>query len=397
MVADLAGVKTTERAIQTMGGWGYVKEHPVEKWYRDAKLYTIFEGTSEIQRIVISNALGAAEGKPPLHIDLEPSGESLNRIFGRGTLIGTQVANAALNAKNRVPSPIMRLAMNVSPQVKEVAMGVRMMDLLSGNLDALRYEPTAKRIRVSLGGEPVADTRNARLVWEPRRVVPTYAVPLAALSGQLVPAGAESGADEDVGVRLPAISSRPILDPTVPFDAHSCAGTAFDVLAGDETGAAAAFRPDDPDLADYVILEFNAFEWREEDEPIVSHPHDPFGRIDVLRSSRHIRVEADGRLLAESSRPMLLFETLLPVRYYLPREDVVVRLDHSDTVTYCAYKGRATYYSVPDGPRDVAWTYHEPLHDAEQVRDHICFFDERLDVIVDGERRDRPVTPWSDE
>jgi uncharacterized protein (DUF427 family) len=275
-------------------------------------------------------------------------------------------------------------------------MGVRMMDLLAGSLDTLRYEPTAKRIRVFLGGEPVADTCEARLVWEPRRVVPTYAVPLASLTGQLVPAGAESGADEDVGVRLPAISSRPILDPTVPFDAHSCAGTAFDVIAGDDTGAAAAFRPDDPDLADYVILEFNAFEWREEDEPIVSHPHDPFSRIDVLRSSRHIRIESDGRLLAESSRPMLLFETLLPVRFYLPREDVVVRLDHTDTVTYCAYKGRASYYSVPDGPKDVAWTYHEPLHDAEPVRDRICFFDERLDVIVDGERRDRPVTPWSD-
>jgi uncharacterized protein (DUF427 family) len=275
-------------------------------------------------------------------------------------------------------------------------MGVRMMDLLSGNLGALRYEPTAKRIRVFLGGEPVADTRDARLVWEPRRVVPTYAVPLASLSGQLVPAGAETGADEDVGVRLPAISSRPILDPTVPFDAHSCAGTAFDLIAGEETGAAAAFKPDDPDLADYVILEFNAFEWREEDEPIVSHPHDPFSRIDVLRSSRHIRVESNGRLLAESTRPLLLFETLLPVRFYLPREDVVVRLDHSDMVSYCAYKGRASYYSVPDGPKDVAWTYHEPLHDAEPVRDRICFFDERVDVIVDGDRRDRPITPWSD-
>jgi len=114
---------------------------------------------------------------------------------------------------------------------------------------------------------------------------PTYAVPIAALTAQLLPAGAESGADEDVGVRLPAISSRPILDPTVPFDAHSCAGTAFDVIAGEETGAAAAFRPDDPDLADYAILEFAAFEWHEEDEPVVSHPHDPFGRIDVLRSS----------------------------------------------------------------------------------------------------------------
>src|SRR6187200_1916238 len=105
-------------------------------------------------------------------------------------------------------------------------MGFRMMDLLSGHLDTLRYEPTAKRVRVAMGGEPVADTCEARLVWEPRRVVPTYAVP---------------------------ISARPILDPTVPFDAHSCAGAAFDVIAGEETGAAAAFRPDDTDLADYVI------------------------------------------------------------------------------------------------------------------------------------------------
>ena len=285
-------------------------------------------------------------------------------------------------------------------------MGVRMMDLLSGNLDTLRYEPTAKRVRVAMGGDPVADTCQARLVWEPRRVVPTYAVPISALTAQLVPAGAESGADENVGatrqatsepgVHLPAISSRPILDPTVPFDAHSCAGTAFDVIAGEETGAAAAFRPDDPDLADYVILEFAAFEWREEDEPVVSHPHDPFGRIDVLRSSRHVRIELDGELLAESNRPMLLFETLLPVRFYLPREDVAVRLEPSDTATYCAYKGRASYYSMPGGPRDVAWTYHEPLHDAEPVRDRICFFDERVDVIVDGWRHDRPVTPWSD-
>jgi uncharacterized protein (DUF427 family) len=276
-------------------------------------------------------------------------------------------------------------------------MGVRVMDLLSGSLGTLRYEPTAKRVRASVGGEPVADTYEALLVWEPRRVVPTYAVPVAALTAQLVRAGAESGADEDVGVRLPAISSRPILDPGVPFDAHSCAGTAYDVIAGEETGAAAAFRPDDPDLADYVILEFAAFEWREEDEPVVSHPHDPFSRIDVLRSSRHVRIELDGRLLAESKRPMVLLETLLPVRFYLPRKDVAVRLEPSDTATYCAYKGRASYYSVPDGPRDVAWTYHEPLHDAEPVRDRICFFDERVDVIVDGKHHDRPVTPWSDE
>ena len=83
LAASEVAVRTTERAIQTMGGWGYIKDHPVEKWYRDAKLYTIFEGTSEIQRVVISNALGTADGKPPLHVDLEPSGGPLNRMFGQ--------------------------------------------------------------------------------------------------------------------------------------------------------------------------------------------------------------------------------------------------------------------------------------------------------------------------
>ena len=284
-------------------------------------------------------------------------------------------------------------------------MGVRMMDLITGSLDALRYEPTAKRVRVCLGGEPVADTREARLVWEPRRVVPTYAVPIAGLSAQLVPAGAESGDDEagaawlatsDAGVRLPeSLPARPRSDD--PLRRPLLPGHRVRRHRGRRHGRGReAYQPDDPDLADYVILEFDAFEWREEDEHIVSHPHDPFGRIDVLHSSRHVRVEHDGRLLAESTRPMLLFETLLPVRFYLPREDVAVRLQLSDTVTYCAYKGRATYYSVPDGPRDVAWAYHQPLHDAEIVRDRVCFFDEHLDVTVDGERRDRPVTPWSD-
>ena len=96
-----------------MGGWGYIKDHPVEKWYRDAKLYTIFEGTSEIQRVVIANALGAADGKPPLHVDLEPSGGPLNRWFGRGTPARTQVANTALDMRDRIPQPVMQLAMKV--------------------------------------------------------------------------------------------------------------------------------------------------------------------------------------------------------------------------------------------------------------------------------------------
>ena len=113
LAASEVAVAATERAIQTMGGWGYVSDHPVEKWYRDAKLYTIFEGTSEIQRVVISNALGAGDGRPPLHVDLEPSGGPLNAWFGRGTPARTRVANAALDAKDRVPSPVMNLAMKV--------------------------------------------------------------------------------------------------------------------------------------------------------------------------------------------------------------------------------------------------------------------------------------------
>jgi len=113
LAASEVAVRTTERAIQTMGGWGYIKDHPVEKWYRDAKLYTIFEGTSEIQRVVISNALGAAGGKPPLHVHLEPTGGPLNRWFGRGTPLRSRAADAALSAKDSVPGPIMRLAMNV--------------------------------------------------------------------------------------------------------------------------------------------------------------------------------------------------------------------------------------------------------------------------------------------
>lgn len=224
-------------------------------------------------------------------------------------------------------------------------MAIKMRDLLGGALGSLRYEPTGKRLRVYLADRLVADTRNGLLVWAPGRVVPTYAVP-------------ES-----------------------------------DVVAALEPKAAS--RSDDPDLAGYLVLDFDAFGWREEDERIVAHPHDPFKRIDILASSRHVRIESDGRLLAESSRPLLLFETLLPVRYYLPRADVVVDLRPSDTVTYCAYKGRASYFSVPEGPSDLAWTYPAPLREAEPVRDRIAFFNEKVDVIVDGERQQRPVTPWS--
>jgi uncharacterized protein (DUF427 family) len=264
-------------------------------------------------------------------------------------------------------------------------MGTRMRDLLGSAWASLRYEPTDKQLRIDLDGEPVADTIDGLLVWEPRRVVPTYAVPQTDVTARLEPAGI-----------VDDLADLPVLVPTNPFAAHSCTGEMFDVIVGGRRCPAAAFRPDDPDLAGYLTFDFSAFSWREEDEPIVSHPHDPFKRIDILASSRRVRIEWEGRLLAESARPVLLFETLLPIRFYLPRADIAVDLEPSETVSDCAYKGRASYLSVPDGPADIAWTYHHPLREAEPVRDLIAFFNERVDVIVDGQRWQRPITPFSD-
>ena len=281
-------------------------------------------------------------------------------------------------------------------------MSTRMRDLLMGGLGKLRHEPTAKRIRAVLDGGTVADTTRALLVWEPRRIVPSYAIPADDIVGGLVPADtAAADAAGTSGVHLPELSGRPVLDPSVPFAVHSTAGRAADLRAGQQTRPGAGFYPADPGLAGYVVLDFGAFDaWYEEDERNVAHPRDPFHRVDVLPSSRHVRVELDGHVLAESSRPALLFETMLPTRYYLPRDDIRAELTPSATRTYCAYKGQASYWSAAAGDRlapDLAWTYQQPLHDAEQVRGLIAFFNERLDVIVDGERPERPITPWSSE
>jgi uncharacterized protein (DUF427 family) len=280
------------------------------------------------------------------------------------------------------------------------AMSTQMRGLLAGGLGELRHEPTAKRIRAVLDGATVLDSTRALLVWEPRRIVPSYAVPVDDVAGEVVPAGAAAAAAADgTGVRMPDVSELPVLSPSNPFAMHTAEGHAADVRAGRQNRPGAGFCPADPDLAGYVVLDFGAFDaWYEEDELNVAHPRDPFHRIDVLSSSRHVSLELDGQVLAKSSRPMLLFETMLPTRYYLPREDILAALVPSGTRTYCAYKGQASYWSATIGGRalpDIAWTYQQPLNDAARVRGLIAFFGERLDVVLDGERLDRPITPWS--
>jgi uncharacterized protein (DUF427 family) len=271
-------------------------------------------------------------------------------------------------------------------------MSTRMRDVLMRQLlPALRHEPTDKRIRAELGGATVVDSTRALLVWEPKRIVPSYAVPVADVSAEIALA---PDATADLPADVPELAGRPVLDPSIPFAVHTTDGEPVVVRAGDRT--AAGFRPADPELADHVILDFGAFDaWYEEDERNLAHPRDPFHRIDIVHSSRHVRIERDGEVLAESTRPHVLFEPPLPARYYLPREDVRQDLlAPSDTRTFCAYKGEASYLSLPDED-DIAWTYPEPLREAAEVTDWIAFFNEHVDVIVDGERLERPVTPWS--
>jgi uncharacterized protein (DUF427 family) len=270
-------------------------------------------------------------------------------------------------------------------------MSLRLSDVLMSRLDELRHEPIGKRIRGMLGEQTPVDSTRALLVWEPKRVVPSYAVPAEDIDAEIAPA---SGGYSDMPEEgPPVLMGRPVLDPGIPFAVHSTDGEPVTVRAGGRE--AAGFRPADPELDGYVVLDFAGFDaWFEEDERNVAHPRDPFHRIDIVHSSRHVRVERDGEVLAESSRPTLLFETGLPVRFYLPREDVRAELSPSDTHTFCAYKGQASYFSLA-GEDDVAWTYPEPLREAAEVTDRVAFFNERVDVVVDGERLERPITPWS--
>jgi len=188
-----------------------------------------------------------------------------------------------------------------------------------------------------------------------------------------------------------------VLDPSIPFAVHTTPGEPA-TIGGEATGEpeAAAFIPADSALNDYVILDFDAFDaWYEEDEPNVGHPRDPFHRIEIVHSSRHVRVEVDGALIAESSAPYLLFEPPLPMRYYLPRSNVRADLlAPSDKTTFCAHKGEASYWSLDDHD-DIAWTYHEPLREASEITRRVAFFNERVDLVVDRTPLARPITPWS--
>jgi uncharacterized protein (DUF427 family) len=202
----------------------------------------------------------------------------------------------------------------------------------------------AKRVRVYRRGVLLADTITPRLVWEHDRY-PAYYLPAA-------------------DVRMDALEA---VDPV-------------------------AWRRADEDL---IRFEFGRFDWFEEDEPIAVHPRDPYKRVDILASSRHVEVVVDEVTVADSVRPSILFETSLPPRYYLRRTDVRMDLlTPSASQTQCPYKGTATYWSL-GAEKDIVWTYVAPLLESVKIAGLVCFYNERVDLIVDGVLQERPATAFS--
>ncbi len=242
-----------------------------------------------------------------------------------------------------------------------------------------RIERAPRRVRGYLGDALVFDTTAARYVWEVP-YYPQYYIPLA-----------------DVRAQFLADENHPQKAQFGPSRLHS-------LIAGDRTHRSAA-RVFDADgggpLAGTVRFDWDPLRWFEEDEPIYGHPRNPYARVDALRSHRHIRVELDGIVLADTKSPVLLFETGLPTRYYIDPTDIAFEhLEPSATQTLCPYKGVTSgYWSVRADSggervvhRDLAWTYHYPLPAVGQIAGLVAFYNEKLDISVDGVAQARPLT-----
>ncbi|KAH8100061.1 hypothetical protein BXZ70DRAFT_893950 [Cristinia sonorae] len=229
-------------------------------------------------------------------------------------------------------------------------------------------ESSAKRIRVLFAGEYIVDTTHAKLVWTKPYYPYYYFKPSDVKSEFLVEA---------------LVSSK-----------HRI----YDIVVGDRRADAAVTEYLEGDLDGLMTIEFSAVDaWFEEDEPIYQHPKDPYKRVDVLQSSRHVRVELNGVELANTTKPRLLFETSLHVRTYIPKTDCnLALLRPSDLTTQCPYKGVANYYSVhlPDGTvaENVVWWYRTSQLECSDIKGYVAFYDEKLDVYVDGVLQKRPVS-----
>lgn len=250
------------------------------------------------------------------------------------------------------------------------------------DLEGLIYfEDFPRRIRAEFAGETVVDSRHAKLLHE-HGLLPVLYFP-----------------ENEVRTDL--------LEPSVKRTTCPWKGEASyrSFRVGDRVAEAAVWTypdplDDAPPLKGYVGVYWNRMDrWLEEDEETIGHVRDPYHRVDVLDSSRHVKVSLDGVVLAETNRPKALYETGLPVRWYVPPEDVRLDLlEHSDKQSICAYKGHAGYLSPRvngEVKKDLVWTYAEPRREAERIRGHLTFYNEFVDIEVDGEAQERPQSPFS--
>ncbi|HEY1158470.1 MAG TPA: DUF427 domain-containing protein [Arthrobacter sp.] len=247
----------------------------------------------------------------------------------------------------------------------------------------LRYEPTPRRIRAEAGGRTIIDSQEAFLVFEPRKLTPVFAVPDTDILADLVPSHADTEGGTARG-----------------FARHTAEGQVLTLRSDGLELQGAGYRLTEPDLAGHVLLDFAAFDqWREEDEVIQGHPRDPFHRVDARASSPHVRVGYETMDLADSRHPVFVYETMLPVRTYLPREDVDFGLlEPTNHSTVCPYKGTASYWSIKGaGARgeNIAWSYEHPLQDATQLAGLIAFYDERTTINIERQpgRTQRATSP----
>jgi uncharacterized protein (DUF427 family) len=250
----------------------------------------------------------------------------------------------------------------------------------------VRTEPTDKWVRGYVGDLAVVDSREPLLFYEAVFPVPGYAF-----------------AERDV--RTDLLRPTAADPPTEPafFLPKGPVGQWFDLVVGGRVIPHAAWTRDTPELAGRVIFSWQPGvldRWLEESEEVGGHPRDPHKRVEALSSSRHVTVALNGSLLAESTNPVLLFETDLPTRFYLPADDVDFgMLTESPNRSFCPYKGVAERYWDAGGDErvpNVAWSYAQPYPAVEKIKDRIAFYNELVDITVDGVEQPRPVSVFSD-
>ncbi len=240
----------------------------------------------------------------------------------------------------------------------------------------VRVETSSKRVRVVLGGEVVADSTRPLLVWEVP-YFPTYYFPA-----------------DDVRTEL--------LTPTGFVKRSPSRGdaTQYVVEAGDSTGEAYALHDSTiPECVDHYVFVWRTMDhWFEEDEEVFVHARDPYTRIDIVPSSRRVRVEISGVTVADTTEGQFLFETGLPARYYIPPLDVRMDLlTPTGRATACPYKGTARYWTLTVGDtvyEDIVWGYDNPLPESERIAGLMSFYNEKTDIYLDEVLQERPKTKF---